>query len=61
MHMIGLSMIHDEMCDLSCLCDIHYICDMTLACNGTLHCICTRTSHSIGVSAGLELNTTFGD
>ena len=34
---------------------------MTLTCNGTLHCICTGTSHSMGVSAWLKLNTTFID
>ena len=50
MHMIQLSMIHDELCNLSCPCGIHYICDMTLTCNGELHCICTGTSHFMGVS-----------
>ena len=61
MHMIKLSMIHNEMCDLSCPYDIHYICDMPLTCNGALHCICSGTSHSLGVSAWLKANTTFGD
>ena len=59
--MISLSMIHDEMFDLSCLCDIHCIFDMTLTCNGTLHCICMGILHSMGVNAWLKSNTTFGD
>ena len=38
MHMIWLSMIHDELCNLNCPCGIHYICDMTLTCKCiTLH------------------------
>ena len=45
MHMILLSMVHDEMYDLNCPYDIHYIYDMTLTCNGALHCIRMGTSH----------------
>ena len=54
-------MMHDELHELKCPYGIHYICDMALTCNGALHCICTGTSHFMGVSALLRLNTTFGD
>ena len=61
MHVIKLSMRHDELYELKCPYVIHYIWDMTLTCNGALHCIFTETSHLLGVSAWLRSNITIGD